>query len=98
VQAGFTVHWSSGPVEGNINRLKSVSSDDLDQLGANVCSTMQVGRDGCLASRSELGRGSARRDPVGAVPQGPCCRARPRIRDSAMSVLASTQNRRRIRA
>src|SRR5712691_12239085 len=28
---------------------------------------------------------------MGAVPQGPGCRARPRIRDSAMSVLASTQ-------
>ena len=25
VHAGFTVHWSSGPVEGNINRLKTVS-------------------------------------------------------------------------
>jgi transposase len=24
VQAGFTVHWSSGPVEGNINRLKLI--------------------------------------------------------------------------
>jgi transposase len=24
VHAGFTVHWSSGPVEGNINRLKLV--------------------------------------------------------------------------
>jgi transposase len=26
VQAGLTVHWSSGPVEGNVNRVKSVSS------------------------------------------------------------------------
>jgi transposase len=24
VQAGFTVHWSSGPVEGNINRVKLI--------------------------------------------------------------------------
>jgi transposase len=24
VHAGFTVHWSSGPVEGNINRLKLI--------------------------------------------------------------------------
>jgi transposase len=24
VYAGFTVHWSSGPVEGNINRLKLI--------------------------------------------------------------------------
>jgi transposase len=24
VQAGFTVHWSSGPVEGNINRFKLI--------------------------------------------------------------------------
>ena len=24
VHAGFTVHWSSGPVEGNINRLKPI--------------------------------------------------------------------------
>ena len=24
VRAGFTVHWSSGPVEGNINRVKLI--------------------------------------------------------------------------
>jgi transposase len=24
VQAGLTVHWSSGPVEGNINRVKLI--------------------------------------------------------------------------
>jgi hypothetical protein len=85
-------------VEGTVHKIKSVSSDGPDLLRTNVCSIMQVRRRGCLASGSERGRGSARRDPMGAVPQGPCCRARPRIRDSAMSVLASTQNRRRIRA
>jgi len=90
VHAGLTERWSSGSVEGNVNKLNSVSSDDLDQLGANVCSTMQAGRDGYLASGSELGRGSARRDPVGPIPQGPCCGACPCICDSVMPVLAST--------
>src|SRR4030081_93957 len=63
VQAGFTVHWSSGPVEGNINRVKRVSSDDFDQRIANVCSTMVRRRGGCLAYGCELGRRSARQDP-----------------------------------
>src|SRR5439155_3935606 len=89
----FRYPWSTGPVEGHINRVKTVSSDGPGRRGANGCSTMVGGRRGCLASGSELGRGSARRDPLGAVPQGACCRARPLIRDSALSVLSSTQNR-----
>ena len=27
VRAGFTVHWSSGPVEGNINRVKLIKRE-----------------------------------------------------------------------
>jgi transposase len=98
VSAGVTERWSSGPVEGHINKVNSVSSDGLDLLADERMFYNAAGRNGWLASRSELGRGSGSRDPMGAVPQAPCCGARPRICDSALSIFASTQNHRRIRA
>jgi len=36
VHAGFTVHWSSGPVEGNINRLKLIKRQMYGRGGFNL--------------------------------------------------------------
>jgi transposase len=47
---GLKLPWSTGPVEGTVTRVKSVSSDDLDQRHPNKCSTMRGRRGGCLAS------------------------------------------------
>ncbi len=39
--ARLTLRWSTGPVEGHVTRVKSVSSDDLDQRFSNGCSTIR---------------------------------------------------------
>jgi len=52
---GLTLPWSTGPVEGTVTRIKSVSSDDLAQRYANTCSTMRGRRGGCLASKPSRG-------------------------------------------
>jgi Transposase len=94
----FHYPWSTGPVEGHITRVNSVSSDDLDRRRTNVCSTMAGGRGGCLASGFELGQWSARGDPLGSLPTGRRCGSATRVCDPAAQVLASTKDRRRVRA
>src|SRR5262249_696204 len=88
----FRYRWSTGPVEGHITRVNSVSSDDRNALEANGCSTMARRDDGCLAGGSKLGRGSARGDPLGPVPASWCGSAGPWIRNSAVQVLAATED------
>src|SRR5713101_5998868 len=98
VSAGLTQRWNSGCVEGHVNKLKSVSSDDFDRHDWNACSTMVRRRGGCLAYGCELGRRSARRDPVGPVPASQCRAPRSCICDSASQVLPPTEDGRCLRA
>jgi hypothetical protein len=75
VHAGLTECWSSGPVEGNVNKLNSVISDDLDQRATNTCSTITASNGGRLGRGR--GRRSARRDRLGPVPASQRRAARP---------------------
>src|SRR5438445_13627626 len=62
VHAGFTVHWSSGPVEGNINRLKSVSSDDFDRhIGTHV---LQWSGDAVVVWHTDVNSVGAQQDGI----------------------------------
>jgi transposase len=59
VVAGLTVSWSSGPVEGHVNRLQYVSSDGPGGPGSTCCG-------GACSWRIDFGAGAA----GGAGPTG----------------------------
>jgi hypothetical protein len=63
VQAGFAVHWSSGPVEGNINRDKLIKHECVVERNstcyANECCLFGTEPKGLMTA--DRGDGGARR-------------------------------------
>jgi transposase len=103
VDAALTYPWSSGPVEGQVTRLKGVSQDDpgrsvVDGAGpggraTNGCSTMPAGR-GVNRGR----RRAVRRHPVGSLPARRVYPGRACVRRPSGPVLPPPQDHRCLRS
>jgi len=103
VEAALTTPWSTGPVEGHIHRVKSVSQDDPARTvvdGArpgrsttNGCSTMPTGYG---VSRGQ--RRAVRRHPMGSVSACQGYPGRACVRCPSRPVLPASQDHRCLRS